>query len=142
MPGEVKDPTSLHWKCVTCRGLHHRPHTIMDHTGNKSSHFRVLFCEHVVFQIKSNQIKPNQIKSNQTQHGISKNASSPNCSSVCVNLMQSIRASRKSIPPIPTVVFLYKLIQFGKKVQQNKDRTNQRNSKSGGDEISMKVQRC
>ena len=21
MPGEVKDPTSLHWKCVTC-GLH------------------------------------------------------------------------------------------------------------------------
>ena len=20
--GEVKDPTSLHWKCVTCRGLH------------------------------------------------------------------------------------------------------------------------
>ena len=23
MPGEVKDSTSLHWKCVTCRGLHH-----------------------------------------------------------------------------------------------------------------------
>ena len=23
MPGEVKDPTSPHWKCVTCRGLHH-----------------------------------------------------------------------------------------------------------------------
>ena len=23
MPGEVKDPTSLHWKCVTCRGLPH-----------------------------------------------------------------------------------------------------------------------
>ena len=22
MPGEVKYPTSLHWKCVTCRGLH------------------------------------------------------------------------------------------------------------------------
>ncbi len=22
MPGEVKDPTSLDWKCVTCRGLH------------------------------------------------------------------------------------------------------------------------
>ena len=22
MPGEVKDPTSMHWKCVTCRGLH------------------------------------------------------------------------------------------------------------------------
>ena len=22
MPGEVKDPTSLHWKGVTCRGLH------------------------------------------------------------------------------------------------------------------------
>ena len=22
MSGEVKDPTSLHWKCVTCRGLH------------------------------------------------------------------------------------------------------------------------
>ena len=22
MPGEVKDPTSPHWKCVTCRGLH------------------------------------------------------------------------------------------------------------------------
>ena len=22
MPGEVKDPTILHWKCVTCRGLH------------------------------------------------------------------------------------------------------------------------
>ena len=22
MPGEVQDPTSLHWKCVTCRGLH------------------------------------------------------------------------------------------------------------------------
>ena len=22
MPGEVKDPTCLHWKCVTCRGLH------------------------------------------------------------------------------------------------------------------------
>ena len=22
MPGEVKDPTSLHWKCVICRGLH------------------------------------------------------------------------------------------------------------------------
>ena len=22
MPGEVKDPTSLHWKCITCRGLH------------------------------------------------------------------------------------------------------------------------
>ncbi len=22
MPGEVKDPTSLHWKCVTRRGLH------------------------------------------------------------------------------------------------------------------------
>ena len=22
MLGEVKDPTSLHWKCVTCRGLH------------------------------------------------------------------------------------------------------------------------
>ena len=22
MPGEVKDPTSLHWKCVTCHGLH------------------------------------------------------------------------------------------------------------------------
>ena len=21
MPGEVKYPTSLHWKCVTCRGL-------------------------------------------------------------------------------------------------------------------------
>ncbi len=21
-PGEVKDPTSLHCKCVTCRGLH------------------------------------------------------------------------------------------------------------------------
>ena len=25
MPGEVKDPTSLHWKCVACRGLPH-PH--------------------------------------------------------------------------------------------------------------------
>ena len=24
MPGEVKDPTSPHWKCVSCRGgLHH-----------------------------------------------------------------------------------------------------------------------
>ena len=23
MPGEVKYPTSLHWKCVTCRALHH-----------------------------------------------------------------------------------------------------------------------
>ena len=23
MPGEVKDSTSLHWKCVTCHGLHH-----------------------------------------------------------------------------------------------------------------------
>ena len=23
IPGEVKYPTSLHWKCVTCRGLHH-----------------------------------------------------------------------------------------------------------------------
>ena len=23
MPGEVKHPTSLHWKCVTCRGMHH-----------------------------------------------------------------------------------------------------------------------
>ena len=23
MPGGVKDPTSLHWKCVTCHGLHH-----------------------------------------------------------------------------------------------------------------------
>ena len=23
MLGEVKDPTSLHWKCVTCRRLHH-----------------------------------------------------------------------------------------------------------------------
>ena len=23
MPGEVKDPISLHWKCVPCRGLHH-----------------------------------------------------------------------------------------------------------------------
>ena len=23
MPGEVKDPTSPHWECVTCRGLHH-----------------------------------------------------------------------------------------------------------------------
>ena len=22
MPWEVKYPTSLHWKCVTCRGLH------------------------------------------------------------------------------------------------------------------------
>ena len=22
MPGELKDLTSLHWKCVTCRGLH------------------------------------------------------------------------------------------------------------------------
>ena len=22
MPGGVKYPTSLHWKCVTCRGLH------------------------------------------------------------------------------------------------------------------------
>ena len=22
MPGEVKYPISLHWKCVTCRGLH------------------------------------------------------------------------------------------------------------------------
>ena len=22
MPGEVKYPTSLHWKCATCRGLH------------------------------------------------------------------------------------------------------------------------
>ena len=22
MPGEVKDPTNLHWKCVTSRGLH------------------------------------------------------------------------------------------------------------------------
>ena len=22
MPGEVKDSTSLHWKCVTCCGLH------------------------------------------------------------------------------------------------------------------------
>ena len=22
MPGEVKDPTGLPWKCVTCRGLH------------------------------------------------------------------------------------------------------------------------
>ena len=22
MPGEVKGPTSLHWKYVTCRGLH------------------------------------------------------------------------------------------------------------------------
>ena len=22
MPGEVKNPTSLHWICVTCRGLH------------------------------------------------------------------------------------------------------------------------
>ena len=22
MPGEVKYPTSQHWKCVTCRGLH------------------------------------------------------------------------------------------------------------------------
>ena len=24
MPREVKDPPSLHWKCVTCRGLHRR----------------------------------------------------------------------------------------------------------------------
>ena len=42
MPGEVKDPTSLHWKCVTCRGLHHpllETHAIMDHTGNKSKTF-------------------------------------------------------------------------------------------------------
>ena len=23
MPGEVKYSNSLHWKCVTCRGLHH-----------------------------------------------------------------------------------------------------------------------
>ena len=23
MPGKVKYPTSLHWKCATCRGLHH-----------------------------------------------------------------------------------------------------------------------
>ena len=23
MPGEVKDPTILHWKCVTCREIHH-----------------------------------------------------------------------------------------------------------------------
>ena len=23
MAGKVKAPTSLHWKCVTCRGLHH-----------------------------------------------------------------------------------------------------------------------
>ena len=23
MPGEVKDPTIVHWKCVTGRGLHH-----------------------------------------------------------------------------------------------------------------------
>ena len=23
MPGEVKDPTNLHWQCVTCRGPHH-----------------------------------------------------------------------------------------------------------------------
>ena len=61
----------------------------------------VCYSVHVVFQIISNQIKP-------TQHGISKNGSSPNCSrpSVCVNLMQSIKASRKSIPPIPTVVFV------------------------------------
>ena len=24
MPGEVEYPTSLHWKCVTCRGLHNQ----------------------------------------------------------------------------------------------------------------------
>ena len=58
MPGEVKDPTSLHWKCVTCRGLHHplletTRHVIMDHTGNKSYDFLVLSCEHDVFQINS-----------------------------------------------------------------------------------------
>ena len=23
LPGEIKYPTSLHWKCVTCHGLHH-----------------------------------------------------------------------------------------------------------------------
>ena len=39
MPGEVKYPTSMHWKCVTCRGLHQSivdSTTLMDHTGNKS----------------------------------------------------------------------------------------------------------
>ena len=41
MPGEVKDPTSLHWKCVTCRGLHHpllgRVHTTLFRTGHDRS---------------------------------------------------------------------------------------------------------
>ena len=31
MPREVKDPTSLHWKCVTCRGLHHPLETTRHH---------------------------------------------------------------------------------------------------------------
>ena len=53
MPGEVKDPTSLHWKCVTCRGLH-RP--LLETTRHHGPHFRVLSYEHDVFQIKSKMI--------------------------------------------------------------------------------------
>ena len=37
MPGEVKDPTSLHWKCVTCRGLHH---PLLETTRHHGPHWR------------------------------------------------------------------------------------------------------
>ena len=33
MSGEVKDPTSLHWKCLTCRGLHiHEKDNSLNHS--------------------------------------------------------------------------------------------------------------
>ena len=37
MPGEVKDPTSLHWKCVTCRGLHH---PLLETTRHHGPHWK------------------------------------------------------------------------------------------------------
>ena len=37
MPGEVKDPTSLHWKCVTYRGLHH---PLLETTRHHGPHWK------------------------------------------------------------------------------------------------------
>ena len=37
MPGEVKYPNSLHWKCVTCRGLHH---PLLETTRNHGPHWK------------------------------------------------------------------------------------------------------
>ena len=57
MPREVKDPTSLHRKCVTCRGLHHpllgRVHTCSGSRSGPVPLVRVAFTPAKIDQTRS-----------------------------------------------------------------------------------------